>query len=88
MISGIGLSLSPSSCRGAIFLCIVFYATSKVLVYTFLGRFSSPALTHHSVSLTRTEQTIQPSAYTPSILEYLDCAPLPTEFVSYSSPAT
>ncbi len=46
MISGIGLSLNPETCQGAIFLCIVFYASSKVLVYTFLGRFSSPTLPH------------------------------------------
>jgi len=45
MISGVGLSFSQETCRGAIFLCIVFYASSKVLVYSFLGPFYSPALT-------------------------------------------
>jgi hypothetical protein len=37
MISGIGLSFNDATCRGAIFLCIVFYASSKVLIYGFLG---------------------------------------------------
>jgi hypothetical protein len=42
MISGVGLSFNQETCRGAIFLCIVFYASSKVLVYIFLGQFSFP----------------------------------------------
>lgn len=46
MISGVGLSFNQATCRGAIFLCIVFYASSKVLVYTFLGQFPRLALTH------------------------------------------
>lgn len=37
MTSGIGLSLNSTICGGAIFLCIVFYGLSKVLIYMFLG---------------------------------------------------
>lgn len=42
MTSGIGLSLNSTVCGGAIFLCIVFYGLSKVLIYMFLGQ--SPLL--------------------------------------------
>jgi hypothetical protein len=37
LISGVGLSLNSSACSAGIFLCIVLYAISKLLIYWFLG---------------------------------------------------
>jgi hypothetical protein len=37
MTSGIGLSLNSTICGAAIFLCIIFYGLSKVLIYMFLA---------------------------------------------------
>jgi hypothetical protein len=37
LISGIGLSLNSVACSAGIFLCIVLYAISKLLIYWFLG---------------------------------------------------
>lgn len=36
LISGIGMSLNARSCEAGIFLCIVLYAISKILIYWFL----------------------------------------------------
>ncbi|KIM27611.1 hypothetical protein M408DRAFT_16646 [Serendipita vermifera MAFF 305830] len=36
LISGVGLSLNPRSCEAGIFLCIILYAASKILIYWFL----------------------------------------------------
>jgi hypothetical protein len=40
VIFGVGLESSNESCSVGIYLCIVFYATSKALIYFFLGKSS------------------------------------------------
>jgi hypothetical protein len=49
LIFGVGLEMSPSVCGSAIYICIAFYATSKILIYAFLStclhRLISPGLT-------------------------------------------
>ncbi|PVF91915.1 hypothetical protein CPB86DRAFT_820087 [Serendipita vermifera] len=37
VVSGIGMSLNIEACLSGIYLCIVFYATSKILIYIFLA---------------------------------------------------
>ncbi|TFK36647.1 hypothetical protein BDQ12DRAFT_686276 [Crucibulum laeve] len=36
LVLGVGLELNKSVCTAAIYLCVIFYATSKFLVYAFL----------------------------------------------------
>jgi hypothetical protein len=45
LIFGAGLDSNRNTCSGGIYLCIVFYATSKALIYAFLStyRFRSAA---------------------------------------------
>jgi hypothetical protein len=40
IIFGAGLESSRGACSMGILLCIIFYATSKALIYAFLGRFT------------------------------------------------
>ncbi|KAI0047745.1 hypothetical protein FA95DRAFT_1189152 [Auriscalpium vulgare] len=35
-VFGVGLEINPSICSASIYLCIAFYATSKILIYFFL----------------------------------------------------
>jgi hypothetical protein len=40
VIFGVGLETNEAVCGLGMYLCILFYATSKVLIYAFLGKFS------------------------------------------------
>jgi hypothetical protein len=37
LVFGVGLEYSKNTCTAAIYLCILFYSTSKFFVYAFLG---------------------------------------------------
>lgn len=37
VVNGVGTSLNPAACLSGIYLCIFFYASSKVLIYLFLA---------------------------------------------------
>lgn len=38
LIFGVGLETIENACKAGIFICVVFYATSKLLIYCFLGK--------------------------------------------------
>jgi hypothetical protein len=40
VVFGIGLELNGAMCSAGIYLCIACYATSKLLIYSFLSAFS------------------------------------------------
>lgn len=57
LILGVGMATSPAACSLGIYLCIVFYGTSKLFIYLFLGEFYLPlgmATVILSVSSSRT----------------------------------
>ena len=39
LVNGTGMELSETVCFLGILNCIIFYATSKILIYLFLGAF-------------------------------------------------
>ena len=43
-IFGIGLESYMGNCAAAIYICIAFYGTSKMLIYLFLSVYNLPAL--------------------------------------------
>lgn len=79
MTSGIGLSLNSTICGGAIFLCIVFYGLSKVLIYMFLGEPPLP-LTCHLLD-SHIFYHSQPNAFTLFMLGLTVSNPPPTGYV-------
>ena len=40
LILGVGMASSAAACSLGIYLCIVFYGTSKIFIYLFLSKFS------------------------------------------------
>ena len=40
LILGVGMTTSAAACSLGIYLCIVFYGTSKIFIYLFLSEFS------------------------------------------------
>lgn len=42
LILGIGMATSTAACSLGIYLCIVFYGTSKLFIYLFLSKLPSP----------------------------------------------
>lgn len=40
LIFGVGLEAQHAVCSAAIYLCIAFYATSKILIYFYLSKHS------------------------------------------------
>ena len=42
LILGVGMAASASACSLGIYLCIVFYGTSKIFIYLFLSEFPLP----------------------------------------------
>lgn len=49
IVFGVGLEIDRSVCTSAIYLCIVFYGTSKALIYAFLSALLAlPSATSHT----------------------------------------
>lgn len=42
LILGVGMATSAAACSLGIYLCIVFYGTSKFFIYLFLSEYSLP----------------------------------------------
>jgi len=42
LILGVGMTTSAAACSLGIYLCIIFYGTSKLFIYLFLSKFARP----------------------------------------------
>lgn len=75
LILGIGMATSTAACSLGIYLCIVFYGTSKLFIYLFLSKLHPPLGMTTMMLLTHLFQSNASMSFGAQLPRLLECVP-------------